>query len=85
MTKELFVKTVMELRKTMDKLFEVDTLLGVQWLETPFGVLLDLLYDVLIPGANDDVFEDFGDIIYGPNVTELDVEDFYDEYKESLD
>ena len=85
MTEEIFVSTVMKLRKYIDQFDQVDDLLGMQWTEGVIGKMFDLFYDILIPGANDMVSEDFGEILFSSNVTEEDIEDFYEEYKESLD
>ena len=84
MTPKLFTHTIKGLRTFVDKASEVEKLTGFNWTETFVGDLFDLFYDILIPDANDAIFEDFGELLFGEHVTDLDIEDFYSEYKESL-
>ena len=85
MTTEIFVNTVMKLRDILDRGCKAGEVLGMQFTEGATGEMLDLFYDLLIPGANDAILEDFGVLLFGEDVPENEVEDFYEMYKESLD
>ena len=86
MTIELFIQTINKIRAIEDRLNKIDEVAGTVWTESVIGDMFDIFYDVLIPGAKDDgTWERFGEILFEPNVTDEDIEDFYNEYKESLD
>lgn len=84
MDKKKFVATVNDIRAVVKKLDAIDAILGTEWTETAIVELFDIIDDLLIPGANDHIYEDYGNILWGKTIPDLDIEDFYDEYKESL-
>lgn len=86
MTLELFIKTINQLRDINDRLNKADELLKSNWMESVVGDLFDVTQDALIPGAqSDEIFEKFWSIIFEDGVTDEDIEDLWNMYKESLD
>lgn len=85
MTVDLFIETINKLRDFVEKASKVEELTGFNWTESFIGELFDIFYDVLIPGATDMIFEDFGELLFADGVTDQDIEDFWNMYKESLE
>lgn len=86
MTLELFIKTINRLRDINNRLNKADELLKSNWTESVIGDLFDVASDALIPKAHsDEVFEEFWSIIFEDGVTDEDIENLWNMYKESLD
>lgn len=85
MTLEVFKKSIYKIREFVNKASEVEKLTGFNWTESFIGDLFDVFYDVMIPGATDEDFEAFGDLLFANEIKDDDIENVWELYKESLE
>lgn len=78
MNKTTYASNVKKLRIINNQLCTAGDILGVEFFEGPIGQLYDLVYDLMVPeGSPDQVYEQFGNIIFADDVDLKDIEEFY--------
>lgn len=78
MSFENYLKYIKDLRDISVQLCEVGDILQVDLFNGPIGKLFDFAYNIMVPeGSPDEVYEEFGEFIFGDFLDESKLYNFF--------
>lgn len=78
MSYKRYIEMVRKLQDINEKICKVNDLLDTDLFTGPIGDLYDFAYELMIPeGSPDEVYEQFGHIVFGWDTDDEDIENFY--------